>query len=73
MIANLGINAVRRESEHTDVAVGLRMDTGGSYATSGAKGYFAGIGGEYAYDDAGQLKSFGISLMLVKWNVKMQA
>ena len=68
-MADLGINLLRREGEHVDLALGFHADTGASVSANGVKGYFLGIGGEAGYDADGNFDSFGASFWVIKFHV----
>jgi hypothetical protein len=71
-IADLGVNLVRHEGEQYDLAVGLHVDTGGSYGSQRVMGYLMGLGGEVSYDKEGRLGSVGAGFGLFKFNYKLR-
>jgi len=71
-IANLGVNLVRHKDEHCDLALGLRVDTGGSYGADRVMGYVMGVGGEVGYDKDGRVGSIGAGIGLFKFNYRLR-
>jgi len=70
-MGDLGLNIVRREDEHCDLALGWHMDTGVTFSKETTKLYFAGFGGEIQWDKTGNLKSAGLGIALLKLNAKL--
>ena len=69
-MANLGVNLVRRESEHYDVGVGLHADTGAEVSKENIKFYLFGLGGEAKFDAKGKLRSVGLGLSVFKLRLR---
>ena len=67
-MGDLGVNFVRREGEHYDVAFGLHADTGALYNKDSLKFYCFGLGGEAHFDKVGSMQSFGVGMGLLKLN-----
>lgn len=70
--ANAGLNVWRYGSASTDLGVGVRVDTGVAVSDATVRGYLMGFGGEMDYEQDGSVSRMGISLGLVKLNVRRQ-